>query len=94
MDSNTLPNWTAEANELEQFFQGYYMPNSIIISHYETIVDVDKFIESHLAAIRTHNGKPWFIPYLDRLRYLKQFMEENREGLLELKHNPLNNRIE
>lgn len=85
-------NWTDEIQSLEAYFKSVYTPHSIVLSRYETITDVDLFIESHLHVLRVHNGKPWFIPYLDRLKDLKRFMENNCETLKPFPIKPGNNK--
>jgi len=35
------------------------------------------FIESHFATVKAHNGNRTFLPYLDRLKELKQVLTTN-----------------
>lgn len=71
--------WTEEINELERFFQKYNLPeNQVRLSDCTVINDVKFFIKSHLSVVKANDGKRTFKPYLNRLRYLKEKIENTR----------------
>lgn len=65
--------------ELENFFKtktlSYQQP--IRINQYMMVTDIQLFIDSHLAAIKTHKDSRTFLPYLNRLQNLKIFLVGN-----------------
>ena len=76
--TNTLPidehplNWTKEIASLEAYFtKAEITKDSIKLNQCITITNVPLFIKSHLSVVKANNGKPVFIPYLNRLRQLK-----------------------
>lgn len=71
-----LENWNTEINELEIFFAGTTLSiQPIRLDQCSDITNVPKFINSHLASIKANNGNRTFLPYLDRLRRLKQMIK-------------------
>lgn len=72
--------WKSEVNEFENYFALAALPaQTIRLNGYSMITDVNRFIESHLATLRTYGGNARFLPYLDRLGELKQFIELNNK---------------
>lgn len=68
-------NWEYDIAELENFFAGIEIPiQPLILNGIGTITNYSLFIESHLATIKTNNGKQAFSPYLHRLQELKDFL--------------------
>jgi len=86
-------NWDIEIAELEAYFKTIDHPDSIVVKPYMKIVDVQKFISSHLTTVKQYSGRTTFLPYLDRLRSLKIFYEENREAYPKLEIIIHNNRV-
>ncbi len=67
--------WNDEILELESYFKSVVLPiQSIKLNQCTTILDVSKFIESHLANVKTNNGKQKFVPYLNRLQELRTIL--------------------
>jgi len=67
--------WERNIAELETYFTGIILPKEPIeICQGSTITDIPKFIDSHLAIVKTYNGKRTFLPYLTRLFELKQYL--------------------
>ncbi|CAA7386976.1 DUF6965 family protein [Chryseobacterium fistulae] len=67
--------WSKEIAELEAFFSDTEIPSiPIQLDFCSTIVDIPKFIKSHLSTIKANNGKRIFSPYLSRLHELKQLL--------------------
>jgi hypothetical protein len=70
--------WKEEVVELEKYFANATLPSKPInLTQDSTIVDVNSFIEGHLASIKANNGKRTFLPYFNRLRQLMKILKEN-----------------
>lgn len=71
-------NWEQYINELENYFESITIPTQpITLNPHSTITDCSKFIEGHFATVKANNGKPNFLPYLNRLKELKQVLTTN-----------------
>jgi len=69
----TQEDWSDEIEELEKYFDSIKLPNGpIYLNDCTTISDISIFIDSHLAIVKSNNGKQKFKPYLERLRELKE----------------------
>jgi hypothetical protein len=67
--------WSNEIIELEAYFKNTKLPTEPIkLNQCQTITNINKFIDRHLKALRTNNGKPTFEPYLNRLQQVKQLI--------------------
>lgn len=67
--------WSDEIIELENYFQSIILPNyPIKLNQAETIKNVSNFIDSHLATLKNNNGRKVFLPYLERLRKVKNYL--------------------
>lgn len=67
-----VENWGNDIAELETYFAGIELPTQPLkLNQCSTIKDCSLFIESHFATVKANNGKRTFLPYLDRLRELK-----------------------
>ncbi|GAB3509070.1 DUF6965 family protein [Emticicia fontis] len=67
--------WSDKVNELENYF------NSIVLLEYpiklnqaETANNVSNFIDSHLTILKNNNGRKVFLPHLERLRKIKNYL--------------------
>jgi len=60
--------------ELEAFFKKRKFKGSFVLSECETIIDQEKFIKSHLKALKSNPGNKLYLPYYDRLL---NFYEKN-----------------
>jgi len=70
--------WEQEITELEHYFQIDTIPTRPVkLNPYCTITNVYIFIESHFATVKANNGKRTFLPYLNRLQALKQYLTPN-----------------
>jgi hypothetical protein len=70
-----LESWNQDIEELEKFFSVNKIPQDpVMLDEGVQITDVSLFIESHLAIVKGQNGKPRYLPYLDRLRELKRIL--------------------
>lgn len=76
--NSTLPqvnNWDHDIAELEIFFASIVLPNEPIkLNRCSTIIGCSNFIDSHLCAVKFHNGNPAYLPYLHRLQELRQIL--------------------
>lgn len=71
----TSLDWSNEVNELESYFQSIVLPDyPIKLNQAETIKNVSNFIDSHLIILKNNNGRKVFLPYLDRLRKVKNYL--------------------
>jgi hypothetical protein len=70
--------WSNDIAELETYFSNIEIPaQSIKLSQNTTITDISSFIDSHFATLKSNNGKRTFLPYLNRLKELKQKLVTN-----------------
>jgi len=71
-------NWEQEINDLEHFFKTAKLPSQPVkLNPFSTITDLNLFIESHIETVKANNGKHTFLPYLNRLQELKQYITNN-----------------
>src|SRR5690554_4292676 len=71
-------NWSNDIAELENYFASIELPTeSIQLNRCSTITDCSVFVENHIATVKRNNGKPTFLPYLNRLQELKQVLTTN-----------------
>ena len=72
----TPQDWSDEIEELEKYFDSIELPNGpIYLNDCTTISDISIFIDSHLAIVKSNNGREKFKPYLKRLRELKRIQD-------------------
>ncbi len=70
--------WSSDVAEIEQFFSNITFPKEPMkLNDCSTILDVSKFIQSNLNVIKANNGNRTFLPYLERLRQLKNILTLN-----------------
>ena len=73
--SEPKENWSAQILELENFFATARLPaEPVQLDVCSKIVDVNLFIESHLATVKANNGVLSFLPYLNRLQTFKNII--------------------
>lgn len=73
---NAQGNWDGRIMKLKAFFNSIDLPtDEIRLSQCEIITDVQKFVNSHLAYVKRHNGKMTFEPYLLRLEKMKNILD-------------------
>ena len=64
-----------EISSLESYFSSIILPQSPIRLNQCTVIhNLSKFISGHLAILKTYNGNPVILPYLNRLHQLKEFI--------------------
>jgi len=70
-----------ELEELEQFFKVATIPeNHVKLDNCTIITDTSKFLESHFAFIKAHDGQPGCVIFLIRLKKLKEILSGNIEN--------------
>lgn len=70
--------WERDITELENYFTGIAIPpQPVKLNRCSTITNCSLFIESHFATVKAKNGKRTFLPYLHRLKELKQVLTTN-----------------
>lgn len=68
--------WEQALQELEKHFAAIAIPTQPIkLDTCTTITDCPLFIESHIATVKANNGKPTFLPYLNRLQALSTLLK-------------------
>ena len=70
--------WDKEIKGLVQYFETSTLPpQPVKLNQCTTVTDVQQFISSHLAIVQANNGKRTFLPYLNRLQSLRQYLTTN-----------------
>jgi hypothetical protein len=70
--------WDQDIAELENYFVGMPLPTQPVnLNKCSTITNCSLFIENHFATVKANNGNRNFLPYLNRLRELKQVLTTN-----------------
>lgn len=66
--------WEDEIAELEKFFKNAAMlpAGTIMLDACTKITNVKRFVQTGLSVVKTNNGKPAFLPYLNRLQELQK----------------------
>ena len=66
-----------EIAELEKYFSEMELPNQPVkLKDNSTVTNHLVFIDSHLAIVKSNNGKEKFKPYLERLKVLMSIQNE------------------
>lgn len=75
LSKEQLKEWDADISELNAFFENITITNKPVKLNQSTIIiNCQTFIESHLATVKANNGKETFIPYLNRLKLLREVL--------------------
>lgn len=68
-------NWENDIKELEQFFGDTELPKGQFrLNNWSVITNVPGFIESHFACVKSNMNVKTFLPYLDRLKELRELL--------------------
>lgn len=68
-------NWSKDIAELEQFYSNITLPlEPIQLNQYTRILDISTFLKANLEAVKANKGNRTFLPYLNRLKDLKQIL--------------------
>ncbi|MEM6320634.1 MAG: hypothetical protein AAF960_23395 [Bacteroidota bacterium] len=68
--------WTADIEQLEQYFSSIELPESLELAPFATITDLQRFVKAHLSTVRRQNGKRVFLPYLERLVRVAELLKK------------------
>jgi hypothetical protein len=60
--------------ELETYFNNQTLPKQVKLSQCETIIDMDKFIKSHISVLKANSGNCAYLPFWDRLNKLHELL--------------------
>jgi len=73
---NVVPeDWSQDIAELEKYFSSIKLPTEpITIKECCIVNDCLLFIDSHLAVVKSNNGKEKFRPYIQRLQNLAEII--------------------
>jgi hypothetical protein len=63
--------------DIEQFFNSVSLPKEVKLSKFETIIDVKKFVRSHLEVLKSNSGNVAYMPFYERLLKLKEILTKN-----------------
>jgi hypothetical protein len=66
--------------ELEAYFEGIDLPETVYLNKATKIVDVKKFINSHLITVKAHGHIKAYASFMDRLIQLHDIMEAGHAG--------------
>ena len=70
--------WELDIAELENYFTGIELPTQPIrLNVCSTIMNCSLFIASHFATVKANNGKRTFLPYLNRLKELRNNLSKH-----------------
>jgi hypothetical protein len=64
--------------DIEQFFNSVSLPKEVKLSKFETIIDVKKFVRSHLEVLKSNSGNVAYMPFYERLLKLKEILTKNQ----------------
>lgn len=64
--------------ELEAYFEGIDLPESVYLNKATKIVDVKKFVRSHLITVKAHGHIKAYSSFFDRLVQLKDIIEAQK----------------
>jgi len=54
-------------DQIEQWFKDNPPRDNVRVNRFSVVVDGEKFVKSHLAALRNNSGNKTFLPYYDRM---------------------------
>lgn len=66
--------------ELEAYFEGIDLPESVYLNEATKIVDLPKFIKSHVITVKAHGHIRAYQSFYDRLVQLKDILEAQHEA--------------
>jgi len=75
----TVSTWSNDVQDLEQYFNSVEIPiGPVQLNQHMNILSLSKFIECNLNNLKTYNGNSYFIPHLERLQTIKQYLEHEQ----------------
>lgn len=70
--------WDKKIQEIEDFFKDKELSKTIKLNDWTMILNVKNFVDTHISTVKFNNGKESFLPYLDRLFELKNYINKNK----------------
>ncbi len=64
--------------ELEAYFEGIDLPETVYLNQATKIVDVKKFIRSHIITVKAHGHIKAYASFMDRLIQLRDIVEAQK----------------
>ncbi len=69
--------WDKDIQELDAYFKKAAIPTEPLkLNQYSTKNHCALYIISHITTVKANNGKITYLPYLNRLKILKNFLDE------------------
>ena len=78
LESKQGETWKVVVDDLETFFSTSSICHSIRINQCTVISNLKQFIKSHISVLRNYDGNRYFLPFLDRLIFLKNIIQQNK----------------
>jgi hypothetical protein len=75
--------WAEEIATLKDFFGEADFPLEIMLNESEVISNIPKFMESHFSFVEANNGNLAYLPYLNRLRKVRDILQIKSTEILE-----------
>lgn len=67
-----MTDWTEELASIAAYFADRKLPEVMTLNNHTIITNISEMIESHLSYCHANNGHEGTLPYLERLRQLKE----------------------
>lgn len=69
-------------NYLEEFFQNAELPETLDLGMHGKILNVEKFIYSHIYTLRNYSGNKRYMPFYNRLLNVYEIIKEKNHDKL------------
>ena len=66
--------------QIEAYLNSVTLPEYITVKDGEKIMDVRKFVDSHISTLRANSGNRTFLPYYNRLLALVKILEHDNRN--------------
>lgn len=71
--------WSKDIQDLEQYFDSIEIPiGSVQLNQHMKILSLSKFIQCNLNNLKTYKDNSYFLPHLERLQTIKQYLENGQ----------------
>lgn len=58
------------------------LPEMIVLNDYSVVSDVQRFFDSHIYILKSHPGKPRFLPFYKRLLMVYEMIRDNDNNVV------------
>lgn len=73
--------WDKDIEKLEDYFVSIRLPKEPIwLNRHSLIADCSVFVPNHLEVVKSNNGRIAYLPYLNRLKKIKEVLMKLNEG--------------